>query len=114
MEFTLITNGLVMDGRQSGASPADILIERDTIKAVTAPGLSGPPEARIIDISHHIPPHNLTQAAFILKNCYRDFPPGTIHIIGVSTEESEMSPHTVVLADGQYFIGADNGIDQFR
>jgi len=68
------------------------------------------PEARIIDISHHIPPHNLTQAAFILKNCCRDFPPGTIHIIGVSTEESEMSPHTAVLADGQYFIGSDNGI----
>ncbi|MBE9485212.1 MAG: SAM-dependent chlorinase/fluorinase [Bacteroidetes bacterium] len=68
------------------------------------------PEARIIDISHHIPPHNLTQAAFILKNCYRDFPPGTIHIIGVSTEESEMSPHTVVLAGEQFFIGADTGI----
>ncbi|MCK4569695.1 MAG: SAM-dependent chlorinase/fluorinase [Bacteroidales bacterium] len=68
------------------------------------------PEARIIDISHHIPPHNLTQAAFILKNCYRDFPPGTIHIIGVSTEESEANPHTIVLAEEQYFIGADNGI----
>jgi len=68
------------------------------------------PEARIIDISHHIPPHNLTQAAFILKNCYKDFPPGTIHIIGVSTEESEKNPHTAVFAGGQYFIGADNGI----
>ena len=43
------------------------------------------PEARIIDISHHIPPHDLSQAAFIIKNCYRDFPPGTIHIIGVNT-----------------------------
>ena len=68
------------------------------------------PEARIIDISHQIPPHNLTEAAFVLKNCYRDFPPGTIHIIGVSTEESEKNPHTAVFADGQYFIGADNGI----
>ena len=68
------------------------------------------PEARIIDISHHIPPHNLTQAAFIIKNCYRDFPEGTIHILGISTEESENTPHTVVFADGQYFIGADNGI----
>ncbi|MEN8226234.1 MAG: SAM-dependent chlorinase/fluorinase [Bacteroidota bacterium] len=68
------------------------------------------PEARIIDISHHVPPHDLTQAAFIIKNCYRDFPPGTIHIIGVSTEESDVNPHTVIMADGQYFIGADNGI----
>ena len=68
------------------------------------------PDARIIDISHHIPPHNLTQAAFIIRNTYRDFPAGTIHIIGISTEESEQTPHTVVMAEGQYFIGADNGI----
>jgi S-adenosylmethionine hydrolase len=68
------------------------------------------PEARIIDISHEVPPHDLTQAAFILKNCYRDFPSGTIHILGISTEESEVNPHTAILADGHYFIGADNGI----
>jgi hypothetical protein len=68
------------------------------------------PEARIIDISHKISPHNLTEAAFVIKNCYRDFPLGTIHILGISTEESEECPHTAVLADGQYFIGADNGI----
>lgn len=68
------------------------------------------PDIRIIDISHDIPPHDLSQAAFILKNCYKEFPEGTIHIIGVSTEESEVNPHTAVKADGQYFIGADNGI----
>lgn len=68
------------------------------------------PEARIIDISHHIPPHNLAHAAFVLKNCYKDFPEGSIHIIGISTEESEENPHTVIFADGQYFIGSDNGI----
>ena len=68
------------------------------------------PDAHIIDISHHIPPHNLTQAAFVIKNCFRDFPPGTIHIVGISTEESEAMPHTAVLAEGQFFIGCDNGI----
>jgi S-adenosylmethionine hydrolase len=68
------------------------------------------PETGIVDISHQIEPHNLTEAAFVIRNCYRDFPPGTIHIIGVSTEESEKNPHTAVFAEGQYFIGADNGI----
>lgn len=68
------------------------------------------PDARIIDISHHVTPHNLTEAAFIIRNCYRDFPDGTVHIVGISTEESEAAPHTIVLAHGQYFIGADNGI----
>lgn len=68
------------------------------------------PDARIIDISHNITPHNLTEAAFIIRNAYRDFPEGTVHIIGISTEESENSPHTIVEASGQYFIGADSGI----
>ncbi|HSG68472.1 MAG TPA: SAM-dependent chlorinase/fluorinase [Bacteroidales bacterium] len=68
------------------------------------------PDALIIDISHQIPPHDLTQAAFIIRNSYRDFPQGTIHIIGISTEESDINPHTAILADGHYFIGADNGI----
>jgi len=72
--------------------------------------LSQIPDARIVDISHSIPPHDLTQAAFVIRNCYRDFPPGTIHLIGISTEESETRPHTAISAEGQYFIGCDNGI----
>jgi S-adenosylmethionine hydrolase len=68
------------------------------------------PDAVIVDISHSIQPHNLNQAAFILKNSYRNFPEGTIHIIGVIEEASIESPHTLVVHDGHYFIGADNGI----
>lgn len=68
------------------------------------------PDARIVDISHSIPPFNTTQAAFILKNVYKNFPIGTIHIIALNTEESDKYPHTIVEAEGQYFIGTDNGI----
>ena len=68
------------------------------------------PGASIVDISHQVPPHDLTQAAFIIRNSYRDFPEGTVHIIGVSTEESDVNPHTAVFANGHYFVGADNGI----
>lgn len=68
------------------------------------------PEVRIVDISHQVPPFNSVQAAFILKNCYRDFPDGTVHILAVNTEESDKNPHTVVYADKQYFIGTDDGI----
>jgi len=68
------------------------------------------PEVRIVDISHQVPPFNSVQAAFILKNCYRDFPDGTVHILAVNTEESDKNPHTVVYANKQYFIGTDDGI----
>jgi S-adenosyl-L-methionine hydrolase (adenosine-forming) len=80
------------------------------IGAVKGAILSRMPEVVIVDISHHIPPFDIEQAAFVLKNAYPDFPEGTIHIIGVSTEESEKFGHTAIELDGQFFIGNDNGV----
>src|ERR1039457_4038386 len=68
------------------------------------------PDVRIVDISHAIPPFDLNQAAFIIRNFYKNFPPGTIHILGINTEASIETPHTLVIQDGHYFIGSDNGI----
>ncbi len=68
------------------------------------------PKARIIDISHDVRPFDIVQASFILRNTYRDFPPGTVHIIGVAPNQTEEHRHKVVLHEGQYFIGTDNGI----
>ena len=80
------------------------------IGAVKGSILSLLPDVKIIDISHQVAPFNIEQAAFILKNCYKNVPKGTIHIIGVNTEESDKNPHTVVFIDDHYFIGTDNGI----
>ncbi len=68
------------------------------------------PEAHVIDITHEIPAFDKEQAAYVLKNAFRSFPDGTIHIIGVNTEESANRPHVVVLYEKQFFIGTDNGI----
>lgn len=68
------------------------------------------PDALIVDISHQIPAFNLNQAAFIIRNGYRSFPEGTIHILGINTEAAIESPHTLIHHNGHYFIGADNGI----
>jgi S-adenosylmethionine hydrolase len=78
--------------------------------AVKGAILSRMPDVTIIDISHQIPPFEIEQAAFVLKNAWRDFPIGTIHIIGVNTEESDKFGHTVVEKDGHFFIGTDNGL----
>ena len=40
----------------------------------------------------------------------KEFPPGSIHIIGVNTETNEDNSHLAVYANGHYFIGTDNGI----
>jgi len=68
------------------------------------------PGAVIVDISHQIPPFDLNQAAFIIRNFYRNFPEGSIHILAVNTEASIESPHTLVFHEGHYFLGADNGL----
>jgi S-adenosylmethionine hydrolase len=68
------------------------------------------PDVRIIDITHQIPAFGYIRAAFVLRNCYRSFPPGTIHMVGVNSEASKQTPHVVIAHEGQYFIGADNGI----
>jgi len=68
------------------------------------------PAIQIVDITHEIRPFSILQASFVLRNAYKDFPEGTVHIIGVNTDESEEQPHIAVFHKGHYFIGADNGI----
>lgn len=80
------------------------------VAAVKGTILSQLPTATIVDITHEIKPFNVADAGFVVKCCFRDFPPGTIHIIAVNTIESPKQPHVVVKAEGQYFIGTDNGI----
>ena len=68
------------------------------------------PDARIVDISHHVSPFNITETAYILKNAYKSFPEGSIHIVGVDSELSFENNHIALLLDNHYFICPDNGI----
>lgn len=68
------------------------------------------PDARIVDISHHISPFNITETAYILKNAYKCFPEGSIHIIGVDSELNEENKHIAIKLDNHYFICPDNGV----
>ena len=64
----------------------------------------------VVDITHQVKPFNIFQAAFILKNCYANFPEGTIHLIGVKSDYSEHHKHMIVRHNGHYFISTNNGI----
>ena len=73
----------------------------------------------IVDISHEIDHFNILQGALVLKNCYKDFPRDTVHIIAIDDELSAENDHVAVYAHGHYFIGADNGffsilLDDFK
>ena len=81
-----------------------------SVAAVKGAILSTFKNPKIIDISHQIEPYNVTQAAYVLKNAYKNFPQGSIHIIGVESERTPENGHIAMYFDGHYFIGADNGI----
>jgi S-adenosylmethionine hydrolase len=71
--------------------------------------LSNNPNATIVDITHQIYPFNAAQAAFILRNSYKYYPKGTVHIIDVNSEASEHCSHVAFQYNNHFFIGADNG-----
>jgi S-adenosylmethionine hydrolase len=72
--------------------------------------LSVNPAARIIDITHDIPPQDIEAAAFTLLAVYPSFPAGTIHVAVVDPGVGSSRRAILVRARQQYFIGPDNGI----
>ena len=68
------------------------------------------PDAKIVDITHSIAPFHITEASYIIKNAYKSFPEGSIHIIGIDSELTPENRHIALKLDGHYFICANNGI----
>ncbi|HWN11519.1 MAG TPA: SAM-dependent chlorinase/fluorinase [Pyrinomonadaceae bacterium] len=68
------------------------------------------PAARIVDITHEIPAHDVAQAAFMLLAACPTFPPGTIHLAVVDPGVGSSRRALLIRARAQYFIGPDNGI----
>jgi len=64
----------------------------------------------IVDVSHNISPFNIVEAAYIIENSYKNFPDGSIHIIGVDSEKTVEQSHLVIKLDNHFFICANNGI----
>ncbi|MBD98908.1 MAG: hypothetical protein CMO34_03615 [Verrucomicrobia bacterium] len=88
----------------------DLGLNDHYVGAVKGGLIKGCPEATIVDISHLIPPYNILQAAFTLKNAFTAFPEGSIHIVGVTPTVELDTQHLLIKEDGHYFIGADNGL----
>jgi len=80
------------------------------IGAVKGRILSSCPDAVVVDVNHQIEAFNTLQAVYVLKNTYRNFPKGSIHIVAVNSEADAKRKYVIVKYDGHYFIGTDNGI----
>jgi S-adenosyl-L-methionine hydrolase (adenosine-forming) len=68
------------------------------------------PDVMLVDISHDIPPHDVTTGALELAACYRYFPPGTIFVVvidpGVGSSRRPLGAET----GDHRFVAPDNGV----
>ena len=72
--------------------------------------LSENPQARIVDLTHDIPSHDIAAAAFTLLAAYKSFPDNTVHVAVVDPGVGSSRRGIVVDAANQLFVGPDNGI----
>lgn len=68
------------------------------------------PKATLVDVTHHIPTQDVTEAAFQLATVWSTFPKGTIHLVVVDPGVGSDRRAIVVEVDGHYFVTPDNGL----
>ncbi len=72
--------------------------------------LSINPEAKIIDITHEVPAHDIEAGAFTLLSSYSWFPKNTIHLAVVDPGVGSDRRPILVSTEKYFFIGPDNGL----
>ena len=71
------------------------------------------PEARLVDLSHCIPPQDLLAGAWVLRHAAAEFPPGTIHLAVVDPGVGSARRPLVLESGGFVWVGPDNGLFSF-
>jgi S-adenosylmethionine hydrolase len=66
--------------------------------------------ATLVDITHHIPRQDITEAAFQIATVWSAFPAGTTHVIVVDPGVGGDRRAVVVAIGGHYFVTPDNGV----
>jgi S-adenosylmethionine hydrolase len=86
-----------------GTSASDVAVLSGVIWRIA-------PDARIVDLSHAIPPQDILSAQVVLANTTAYFPDGTIHVVvvdpGVGTDRRPIAARL----GQQFFVGPDNGL----
>jgi len=68
------------------------------------------PHATIVDLSHHVPPHSVEDAAYLLNSCYRYFPKGTVHVAVVDPGVGSARRPLIAKNEHYFFLAPDNGL----
>ena len=88
----------------------DFGVSEPFVGLVKAQILARHPAARIVDLTHSVPPFSTEAAAFWTERSHRYFPPGSVHVVvvdpGVGTDRRLLA----VAVDDQLFLAPDNGV----
>jgi S-adenosylmethionine hydrolase len=68
------------------------------------------PGARLVDISHAVPPRDIARAAFVLGTASPSFPSSTIHLVVVDPGVGTARKAVIVRTPEAYFVAPDNGV----
>lgn len=68
------------------------------------------PAVRLVDVTHEIAPHGVVEGAFILRQVFPWFPPGTIHVAVVDPGVGTQRRILVGRYSDRYVIAPDNGL----
>lgn len=67
------------------------------------------PEARLVELTHQIPPGDLLTAQILLDYSVPYFPEGTVHLVIIGASVGNRRPIAARLGS-QWFVGPDNGV----
>jgi len=68
------------------------------------------PHATLVDLSHHVPPHSIEDAAYLLRSCYQYFPKGTVHVAVVDPGVGSERRPLIAKNEHYFFLAPDNGL----
>jgi len=67
------------------------------------------PGTPVIDLIHTLPDFDIRSTAYLLPAYTRDLPEGSVIVCVVDPGVGSPRPHCIVVADGRFFVGPDNG-----
>lgn len=68
------------------------------------------PRARLVDLSHEVPAHDVWAGSLILRGACHTFPEGTVHLAVVDPGVGTSRKALVVVTRRHFFVGPDNGL----
>lgn len=67
-------------------------------------------DCTFVDLTHDVPPQDVTTGMFLLESSFRYFPEGTVHLAVVDPSVGSQRKGMAASAHGHFFVAPDNGL----